>query len=339
MTAGRFDRLLAALASDPAIYPHQLDLLTDRVLLTRLPLAAQSEASFLDQRAIRPDTEGAWFAWAQFEAAAAAAPPGAPAYILHIGHCGSTLLSRLVEIAAGKRVLREPLPLRTFAFEAADALQGAALLSEEERRRRLATFERLWSRGGSVVKATSICNDLAGALDANALAAFVFVRPEVHLATLLAGPNSQADLRGFAQMRYRRLKARHPEMAALSSLRAGELAALCWLTETASIAEAERKLHAVDFDGFLVEPAPALAALSAHLGSPADEKYIEAALAGPTMSRYAKAPEHGYDAAMRRQVLDEARRKSGEEIARGLSWLEREGQRFRAGAIALERFG
>jgi hypothetical protein len=40
------------------------------------------------------------------------------------------------------------------------------------------------------------------------------------------------------------------------------------------------------------------------------------------MRRYSKAPEHAYDAALRRAVLDEARALHGEEIRRGLSWLE-----------------
>ena len=41
------------------------------------------------------------------------------------------------------------------------------------------------------------------------------------------------------------------------------------------------------------------------------------------MRRYSKAPEHGYDAALRRDVLNEARAMHGEEIRRGLAWLDR----------------
>jgi hypothetical protein len=44
-------------------------------------------------------------------------------------------------------------------------------------------------------------------------------------------------------------------------------------------------------------------------------------IAAPHLSRYSKAPEHAYDAQLRRDVLDQARHEHADEISRGLAWL------------------
>jgi hypothetical protein len=339
MTQSRFAHLLAGLASDAEIIPHQLDLLSDRVLLTRIPLAAQAAASFLDQRALAPNTEGAWFSWTEFASGAHKLPVSAPAYILHVGHCGSTLMSRLVETATGRPALREPLPLRTLATDAADALSGAGFLSGEERRRRLALLERVLARRGAVVKTTSICNDLAPDFSAQAHIAFVYIKPEVFLAAMLGGPNSQTDLRGFAQMRVRRLKSRLPELQPLPTLSGGEVAALCWLTETSAIVAAKRDVLAIDFDQFLGAKEEVLARLCAHLGAAVDAAAVKSALAGGVMDRYAKATEHAYNAETRAAGLVEARSVFATEIRAGLAWLERTAKQFPEGGAALSKFG
>ena len=41
------------------------------------------------------------------------------------------------------------------------------------------------------------------------------------------------------------------------------------------------------------------------------------------MRRYSKAPEHAYDADLRRQVLEQAGRQEAREVGRGMDWLQR----------------
>lgn len=338
MTAGRFDHLLTNLPADSEIYPHQVDLLADRVLLTRIPAERQREASFLDERALAPGTEGAWFPWRLFEESAARAGAAAPAYLFHLGHCGSTLVSRLLEAATGVRALREPLPLRTFAVDKAEESEGTALLAPQARARRLGLFERLWARGGAVVKATSICNGLIDDVAATSPAVFVAIPARDHLAALLGGANAAADLKGFAQMRRRRWRLFDPDPFPLSGLSAGELAAMGFLVEAASAARARRPLLDVDFDAFLADPASGLGRIAAHFGLGLDDARVKAALAGPIMTRYAKAEEHPFDAGARRSVLDQAHRLHADEIARGLAWLEKRAATLKAAAAALARY-
>ena len=67
-----------------------------------------------------------------------------------------------------------------------------------------------------------------------------------------------------------------------------------------------------------------------HFDVEANDAEVRAILEGPDMRRYSKAPEHAYDTALRRDVLNEARAIHGGEIKRGLAWLERAAAEFAA---------
>jgi hypothetical protein len=249
----------------------------------------------------------------------------APAYIFHIGHCGSTLLSRLISAATETQALREPLPMRTIAFEKADG--PAAFLTGEELHKRMSLFERAWSRGLSttVVKATSICSNLMAMVDQSAAIAFVHQQPEIHLAVTLAGENTLGDLRGFAQYRYRRLQGSAVDMRPLAEFSVGELAALSWLTEAiaAHSAMKQRSVTILDFDHFLAEPAEHLAEVCRRLDLQPDAERIQTAITGPIMKSYSKAPEHEYGPELRNEVIVDSRMRNGSEISKGMNWINR----------------
>ena len=121
--------------SSPAMYPQNLDPARGRVLTIHMREADYRAASFLDDRVLTRESEGAWVPYPRLaEAVARMEGDARPLhFIFHIGHAGSTLLSRLLDELGGVLPLREPLPLRTLA-EAPDA-------------ERLKTFARLWRRG------------------------------------------------------------------------------------------------------------------------------------------------------------------------------------------------
>ncbi|WP_428407144.1 hypothetical protein [Hyphococcus sp.] len=325
---------------DPEILPIMLDLTQDQVLLARLSLREQGLASFLDERAVGPATATEWLSWTDFRNLCHAAPDAAPAYILHVSHCGSTLLSRLVEAASGARSLREPLPLRTFAVEAVQSLDGGAFLMRQERVERIRLFEKAWCCGAAaVIKSTSICNDIADDLCARAPVSFIYVRPETYLATVLGRPRVKGDLRAYGQLRLRRWNARAGWLQRMSDLSPGELAALCWLTETTSIVSAQRNIAALEFDNFLANPHDKLSALCSHLGVAAAPDRIEQTLAGPMTKVYSKNLERAYDAAARAQVLNHGRAKAGDEISAGLAWLDTAAKAWKTAELALNRYG
>ena len=317
-------RLLSRIADDARVYPHQLDVLSDAVLLVQLSDDDLGDHSFLDQRVLRQDMTYEWLPWAELESAAASLPQNAPRYIFHIGHCGSTLLSRLVAEASDTDALREPLPLRTFAIDHAEGTAG--LIGSETIHSRLGMLERLWSRrADTTVKATSICSNLLDVVNESAPLVFVHQKAETHLAVVLAGDNALQDLRGFGQNRYRRLLGFDNNLPPLAGMSIGELAAMTWLAELSSASKCLERRDALllDFDDFLATPAPQLEAACKYLGLETTPGQCEAVVAGPIMQRYSKAPEHDYGPQLRADVIADSRRRNSAEILKGLALVER----------------
>lgn len=334
------DELASRLPATPDVYPQKLDLVRGAVLLVAFDANAYRAASFLDDRILGPATRGAWVHAARAsDAAARVVAPRPLHFIFHTGHVGSTLVSRLLDESGGVLGLREPLPLRTLA-EAHDVLgRPEALLSEPHFDAAVATFAQLWSRGYAttravVVKATSTTGRLAPRLLARlpaARAIYLNLRAEPYLATLLSGPNSVYDLRGHGAERMRRLAARcggalPAPLGALHALSPGELAALGWLAESCSLADAvqahgERVLP-VDFDAFLGDVGGTMARIVAQLQLPVDPTWLAGVAQSPALTRYSKAPEHAYGPEVRAAALAEARTLHAAELRRGLAWLE-----------------
>lgn len=318
----------AGLAASPALFPLTIDPETDRVRLVRLSPVDYEKASFLDERLQAP--VAADVAFAELAEAAAGAPVACD-FIFHTGHVGSTLLSRLLGTHPRVFSLREPQVLRTLAAaEAAHAPWDDPALD-----RRLAVFQALFSRTWaapkrSLVKATSLVTGLAPRLLAQnpeARALLMTVTPETYLATIFSGANL-GDVRQAAPLRLARLNARTGGPGwTLEELSPGELVAMSWASDAAVFADLARaapgRTRLIDFETFLAEPAAGIAAALAHLHGSADPAQAARIAASPYLQRYSKAPEYGYGPELRRQVLAEARRQAGDEIARGLAWLEK----------------
>lgn len=325
------------------LYPFKLDLARGRVLQIEMDEAEFRAASFLDDRILTPATKGGWTPLqAFFEAAAVPRPEFPLHFIFHTGHVGSTLVSRLLDETGRVLPLREPLPLRTLADlhdALADAPHRAATPGARDQfELLLATLLCLWRRGFAtteavIIKATSSTARLAPTLlDAapQAQAIYLNLRAEPYLATLLAGENSPADLRGHAPERLRRLAAqRRTPLPELGTLSLGELAALGWLAETTTqrdvLSRHPGRVLAIDFDAFLTDVPGHLQRILDRFGLPAEQAFLTQVSRSPVLARYSKAPEHPYDPELRAAVLHDSRRRNREEILKGLRLLERLG--------------
>ena len=327
---------LATLAGSPDSYPQKLDLIRSCVLQVALDESAYRAASFLDDRILTPGTKGAWHPLERVIAAAQLVQNPRPLhYILHTGHVGSTLLSRLLDSVGSVLSLREPLPLRTLA-DAGDALgQPESLLSESQFGRVLDAMVRLWSRGYAstrcvVVKATSVTARLAPQLlqcRSSSRAVYLNLRAEPYLATLLAGQNSPADLRGHAIERMRRLRSQiATTVGPLHALSPGELVAMSWLAESLTRREIldslPDRLLAVDFDALLADVPQAMHRITSHLQVPVSADWLARSGSDPALTRYSKSPDHDYSPTLRARLLHQARRDHREEIASGIRWLD-----------------
>jgi hypothetical protein len=308
----------------PHWFPQRYDAASDSVLLVARSEADFRAAAFLDERSLAPGIPSHLVPW---DAVAGAVPADARRdiqYIFHIGHVGSTLISRLFGELPEVLALREPQILRDVAacleqgvWDAERLDELTALLSRTFRREQRA-----------MAKASSFVSEIAAELvPAGSPALLLFASAEAYLGNILAGPNSRRDMAATAADRLERLHRRVVETrwnpAALSE---GEVVAMAWACEMSSLIQAERRLGEervmwLDFDAFLAEPRAMLNSLARFFGL--DSAAAEALATHPLMGRYSKAPEYEYDAALRTEVLAEARREHGSAIAEGLRWLER----------------
>ena len=304
------------IGQSPALYP--IEAPGSGLRLIRLDEAAYAAASFLDARILSAGRE-LWTAdWAALLSAAHDLPRRAH-FIFHIGHAGSTLLSRLLGEHPALFSVREPALLRDLATGEQPAERLAPLL---------ALFSRTWRPAQTAaIKATSFVSEIgAGLLAASdgGRAILLASTPPTYLRTILAGPASRQESLALAASRQARLERRL--RASLACRSEGERIAMGWLCETLAlhaIAEgAPDRVLWLDFDRLLLEPAATLRHAFARFGARPGDIDVEALAGGPLMTRYSKAPEHAYDAGLRRRLLDQAEREEAVEVRRGMDWLQ-----------------
>lgn len=342
-----------ALAASAEAYPHSWDPLSGEVALVRFSEADFQRASFLDQRALSPASQG-WRVHVDTlaEAVSAAGLQERLGFIFHIGHVGSTLLSRLLGASPLVLSLREPLPLRTLGQLKADLATPESYISSDDYERSLTLFSKLWSRTfrpgqTSIVKATSFASECATDIverPSNPPALLMYAAPQAYVSGILAGPNSRMEARAVAQARLRRLHARleHTPFR-LHAMSEGERIAMGWAAEMTALAAAAQvrpeQTAWLDFDRFLAAPGERLGSAFARFGLSPTASELDAIVAGPLMRQYAKAPEHAYDARLRAEVLASGRAESGEDLRAGLAWLEQAGKDHSLIGQALEIAG
>lgn len=309
------------------------------VLLIRLDEDGYRAASFLDRRAVRFAREQGTCNVSLLAAAASRLQQRAH-YLFHIGHVGSTLLSRLVGQHQALFSVREPVLLRTLALEG--RTPGLPTLDPL-----LAILARSWRpEQRAVIKTTSVVNEIAGDVlkrSPGAAAIFMYATARTYLQTILGGANSRIESRTLAARRLERLR----RLAAggmwdpgLQPRSEGETIAMSWLCEMASLHQAAAATQCpvlwLDFDHFLARPVAALEAVFRALGRPITTVEAERLAASAIMCRYSKAPEHAYDAALRVEILASAATEHRDEIERGQAWLERVAGRLPLARAALE---
>ncbi len=318
-------------AADASLLPHMADLANDRVLVTLLTEPDYRHASFLDQRLLTDRIGREWLPWDALPDLGTAAPR--PDFIFHIGHVGSTLVSRLLAEVGDVLPLREPMLLRTLAQVAERIDRPESVWSPDRYRTRKRQALGWLGRGfgpgqRAIVKASSVITAIADDLtEADGRNLFLYVPLGRYIATILAGEASLAETLAQAPARMARLAAMLPDLdAALWQLPPVTRVAMSWLCEMAT---AQRTLSRrdprhlwVDFEVMLANPASAIAAQVAHFGLTTDPDRIDAVIAGPIMRQYSKAPDHGYSPDLRRQLQVQAEEAHAAAIRDAIAWVE-----------------
>lgn len=311
------------------LFTQQLDIGGDRVLLVQMSEQDYNDASFLDNRLLQQQRPMQWVDWSALSQVDEQLPNDAQ-FVFHIGHVGSTLISRLLGEAGDTLSVREPQILRQLSemklLDGKPHSQWAPGETGERLSSALRWLSRSFAPGQrSLVKATSFVSEIAGdILSDERKAVFLTLRPERYIQTILAGENSRLELAALSSGRLQRLHTRlDREAIRLWELDEAKRAAMAWATEMTALERASgQNVFWVDFDEFLQGPAQQLARLAQFLAIDLSPDQAEQLVAGPIMQQYSKAPEHGYSTQLREEVLARAANERRDEIAAAIAWLD-----------------
>lgn len=274
-------------------------------------------------------------------------------YVFHVGHCGSSLVSRLLGELPEFLALREPPLLMGLARshrrlgEAGFPISRASW--DELLELSLVMLGRVWRPAQrALIKPSSHANSLIPLLmrfTGNERALLLHVDLETYLATMLR-PGVRRETRLFARDFRLRDFAGLANGAAMAPGDPSDpqLAAMNWLLQAREFAIAlddtalDGRLLPVNFDTFLAAPEATLATICRFLRVAPSQDLLRAVLAGPAATRHAKSPSIGYDGNQRGRELDAARARHADEISAGMDWARSVTETCQAFTGLIERF-
>jgi hypothetical protein len=323
------------IARDATWLAQALDASAGMVRLVAMNRDSYRAASFLDDRLIQQPVDAQIVAWPDVEAAMAADLRSDARWIFHIGHVGSTLVSRLLGEIDGVLALREPRLLRDLV-----------LSPPQVRERYIGPVAKLMSRTFAAedlacVKATSFASEIApGLVPPGERALFMYAGPRNYVASILAGENSLKELHALAEKRRQRLETRGIALPEPSN--DAERAAIAWACEMTSLEAAaeemgDRAIAWADFDTMLADMAAELGRVADFFGFNAEAARLEAIAAGPLMRRYSKALEYEYSPSLRNELIAQEVRLAGSDIDAALAMVRAGSEKSLLLARALER--
>ena len=323
------------IARDATWLAQALDPNAGMVRLVAMDRDSYRAASFLDDRLMQQQVDAQIVPWPEVEAAVEGDLRTDARWIFHIGHVGSTLVSRLLGELDGVLGVREPRLLRDLALSPAEVRHGY-----------MQSVPKLVSRtfGKSeiaCVKATSFASEIAAALvPSGERALFMYARPGNYIASILVGENSVKELHLLAEQRSQRLATRGIDFPPARN--DAERAAAAWVCEmtaleAAAAAMTDRRVEWADFDSMLENMEAELTRAAAFFGFTAESGRLRDIAGGPLMQRYSKALEYEYSPGLRAELIADASRRHEHEIAGALAMLAAAAEKSELLAQALRR--
>jgi hypothetical protein len=321
------------IARDATWLAQALDPTEGLVRFVAMSRESYREASFLDDRLLQSAVDAQIVSWTEIEAAVTEDMRSDARWIFHIGHVGSTLVSRLLGELNNVLAIREPRLIRDLALTPAEVRDRYVAPTPKVMSRTFAETEI------ACVKATSFASEIATALvPPGERALFLFATPRNYVASILAGPNSVEEMRVLAGSRAQRLNSRGIYIPAQND---AQLAAAAWATEAtaleAAAERAERHIVWADFDAMLGDMEGELGRIAEFFGFDSNPVQLAMLASGPLMNQYSKAPEYEYSPDLRRELIGEAQAQHGRAIDSALAMLETAAEKSPLLARALTR--
>ena len=338
--------LIDALVADPSLLLQNIDLVGGGSMFVRITEEIYKASMFLDNRLqVKNPQTHITNLWPLAELVGKRIPEQAPLnFVFHVGHCGSTMMSRMLEDLGGVLALREPLPLRWLAGAARELNTPLAQLDEDRYLQLQTLLLRLYARtyrnsDTALIKATSDCSFIADRLLAthpSNKAVLLYVSLDTFLTGMLRSDLRRQETLQFSQSRLHDL---HSVIGAehirLFELDVAQKTAVSWLANVALLHKLTEQKSAeqclfMNFETFLSEPVPFFKKMTEFLQMDVGDKQIEQVVFGPIIQAYSKDPNFPYNPAARAAELNEARQKYGEEIKAAYDWANQICERFPA---------
>jgi len=325
------------IAADATWLAQALDPKAGMVRLVAMNRESYRSASFLDDRLMQRPVDAQLVPWPHLERAVAGEMRADARWIFHIGHVGSTLVSRLLGELPHVLAVREPRLLRDLAIS-----------PPEMRHAYVGSVAKLMSRTFAddeiaCIKATSFASEIAPELvPSGERALIIYAKPRKYIASIVAGENSVKEMHALAASRTERLANRAISFAAPRN--DAELAAIAWACEMTSLEAAaermaDRQIAWAEFDLMLTDMPGELARFANLFGFGADEEQLTAIASGPLMQRYSKALEYEYSPSLREELIAGSLHLHGREIGAALAMLRAAADKSPLLARALTRVG
>ncbi len=257
-------------------------------------------------------------------------PLPTPAFIFHIAHCGSTLLSRAIDRLGSSLVIREPMVLRQLAAD--PRMQRTDVPLDQAAQRCLDAIIYLLSRqyqAGErvVVKANVPVNFMLPALNqqlANPAGVLLYCSLEPYLVAALKSPERRAWARHVCQEMSTGIHSigqfAGMDIAALSEAQSAAVLWLAQLQKFQAAMAANERLRALDCEVFYDSPADVIRRCCKHLDIDMPAAEADSISNGPLFSSYAKDPDLRYGNADRKAEYHRVRERFAAEIEAAIDW-------------------
>lgn len=327
---------LQGLRSNPDFLLQNFDLANRRALVLRVNETVYREASFLDDRIFNPQTEGFWLPLESVFQETSHLALGKPSYIFHVGHCGSTLISRLLAELPHCLPLREPMSLLTLAIARRELGRASSWLTTAQWDQLLQTAIGSLARtyrtsDRSLIKATSNAGNLLDTvstmLDGSSRILMLYISLESLLAAMLRTPDLRASIHAYSPAwitDFCRLSGRNDiclaDLDDSQQITAKWLALLMLFIQTQTVNPDQARM--LNFDDFLMHPEKHIMDTARFFELVCQPAKTQELVNGPLMRTYSKIPTQNFDPLQRRSELQDARQKFQIEIHAGLKWAE-----------------
>ncbi len=331
------DSQLGELFGAPDLFLWQFD--GSQALFVRMDRSAYHNSIFCDQRIMATSGDIVRIDCSRLHEFLLERPPQVSrlTYILHVAHCGSTLLARALDSKEGNIVYREPPVLRQLGAEATSAFYAGTPPPEWQQKLDLsvALLNRSYSSDGPiVVKANVPVNFMIRALlDAGSDGALLlYASLENYLLAVLKSPTHRAWVAAIST----ELGAAIEAVTGISAeerqgLSIPEAASCLWMAQIAIFDEtlkANAGVRTLDAEKFYDDPESTLQACFEFLGQAVDESTVAEIVQGELFTRYSKDPGQSYDNETRLAQREAIRPQLAGDIEKGRDWVSRHiGQR------------